>query len=103
MCSSAHVNSRENGAQFHKYGIEIAGMLKGPSGERRNQTTNDGDGVSRRLANQIHGNDPVQCRVSLYRLYEKRRHSISNSYAVVNTFAARRQKSFRKNNKERLR
>jgi hypothetical protein len=53
-------------------------------------------------ANQIHGSDPVQRRVSLYRLYEMQRHSLSNSYAVVSTLAARRQ-GFRKNNKERLR
>jgi hypothetical protein len=53
-------------------------------------------------ANQIHVSDPVQRRVSLYRLYEKQRHSVSNSYAVVSTLAARRQ-AFRKNNKERLR
>jgi hypothetical protein len=42
-------------------------------------------------------------QVALYRLYEKQRHSVSNSYAVVSTFTARRQKSFCKNNKERLR
>jgi hypothetical protein len=54
-------------------------------------------------ANQIHGSDPVQRRVSLYRLYEKQRRSVSNSYAVASILAARRQKSFRKNNKERLR
>jgi hypothetical protein len=44
----------------------------------------------------------VQGRVSLYHLYEKQRRSVSNSYAVVSTLAARRQKSFCKNNKERL-
>jgi hypothetical protein len=53
--------------------------------------------------NQIHGSDPVQCRISLYRFYEKQRRSVSNSYAVVSTLAARKQKSLRKNNKERLR
>jgi hypothetical protein len=54
-------------------------------------------------ANQIHGSDPVQYRVSLYRLYEKQRRSVSNSYAVASTLAARRQKSFREINKERPR
>lgn len=38
MCTSAHMNSRENSILFHKCGIKIAGALNGPSGERRNQT-----------------------------------------------------------------
>jgi hypothetical protein len=51
---------------------------------------------------QFNGSGPVRYWVSLYRLYEKQRRSVSNSYAVVSTLAARRQ-GFRKNNKERLR